>query len=87
MDESEHYQFLRALLEDAVASWPAGVNEDIRTSIQVYLRTHCRDCGAVISEPLRRISSTRCAWCSQPTRQAIRRGLEGEEDDDEVPFR
>ncbi|MBX0330480.1 hypothetical protein K2Z83_22760 [Oscillochloris sp. ZM17-4] len=87
MDELiETYGFLRAMLEDAVATWPDTVNQETRMAIQVYLRTHCRSCGMVIPEPLRRRSATQCSWCAQPPRAAIRRRLDEGDDDDQVPF-
>jgi hypothetical protein len=83
----DDYQFLRAMLEDAVATWPDGVGDDIRAAIRAYLTTHCRDCGSLLPEVLRRAGNLRCRWCREPPRPAIQRGLAGEDDDDEVPFR
>ena len=89
-DLIEAYQSLRALLEDIVASWPDGVegeSDSNRQAIRAYLRTHCRECGAVIPEELRRKGETRCRWCGRPPQPALRRGIEGEDSGDEVPFR
>lgn len=85
-DLIESYRSLRALLEHTVATWPNDVNDDIRAAITIYLCLHCRECGAVIPEELRRRGEQRCRWCGSEPRATIRRGLEGEGEGDEVPF-
>ena len=79
------YAALRALLEDLATR--RITDADALGAIRVYLRLHCQACGAVLPEPRRRNGDRLCAWCGKPARSAIRRGLEGEDDDDTVPFR
>jgi uncharacterized Zn finger protein (UPF0148 family) len=80
------YAALRALLEDMAAR--RAVDADALGAIRTYLQIHCRSCGAVLPESLRRQGQAHCAWCAEPARAAIRRGMAGEDDDDDdVPFR
>jgi len=79
------YAALRALLEDLAAR--SSLTPDALGAIRTYLQLHCQSCGAVLPAPRRRDGARHCAWCAEPARSAIRRGLEGDDDDDEVPFR
>lgn len=80
------YTALRALLEEIAAR--RITDAEALVAIRTYLRLHCEACGAVLPEPRRRAGERLCAWCGEPARNAIRRGLAGTgDDDDEVPFR
>ena len=81
------YAALRALLEDLATR--RTLTPDALGAIRTYLCLHCQACGAVLPEPRRRASERLCAWCGEPARSAIRRGLAGtsDDDDDTVPFR
>jgi hypothetical protein len=76
------YGSLRALLED-LATRRRDLDADTLGAIRTYLALHCADCGAVISQTQRARGASRCAYCDNAVRAAIRRGMAGE---DEVPF-
>lgn len=78
------FQYLRALLEEAVQAIPDGANDDIRAALRVYLTLHCRRCGAIIPAALRAGGADRCAWCARPPLPALDQALR--EGDDDLPF-
>lgn len=78
------YQYLRALLEEAVSALQDGKNDDLRAALRVYLALHCRRCGAIIPAALRAGGADLCAWCARPPLPALDQALR--EGDDDLPF-